>query len=262
MLAPARAMTRCASARRRAIREERRQLGRDAGGGIGGAHAVQVLGAALLRDHAGAAQRLRQARRRPAPVGEDARAEQPPVTSRRSAPSVPRIAARRRARPAPGAPGCRSPSPAPAGTRPVSAIGQRQRSAPRRQQPVGAAEHGVLLVQHGTGRRPSRSRRQHRRHGGIAAEADHRGGPSRGSSRAPPACRPPAPARRAPRCSTPRPARPAPRSTKRSALAKAGAVEGRRARIGHQRDPLAARAAARPPAPRPGRGARPCRRRR
>ena len=45
------------------------------------------------------------------------------------------------------------------------------RDAPR-QQPVGAAEHGVLLVDHG--REAELRRRQHRRHRGIAAEPDHR----------------------------------------------------------------------------------------
>ena len=44
----------------------------------------------------------------------------------------------------------------------------------RRQQPVGAAHDGVLLVDHG--RDAAQRRRQQRRHGRIAAEADHHGG--------------------------------------------------------------------------------------
>ena len=121
--------------------------------------------------------------------------------------------------------------------------GQQVRAA--RQQPVGAAEHGVLLVQHH--RRPAGSRqqprRQHRRHGGVAAEAHHRRRVAvRASRRARlPACRPPAPARPGRPAQRPRPARPAPGSTMRSAFAKPPAVEGAGARVGHQRHALAAR---------------------
>ena len=44
----------------------------------------------------------------------------------------------------------------------------------RRQQPVGAPDHGIGVVDQR--RHAAPCRRQHRRHGRIAAEADHRGG--------------------------------------------------------------------------------------
>ena len=41
------------------------------------------------------------------------------------------------------------------------------------QEAIGAAEHGVLLVQDHRRPLPHQARREHRRHAWIAAEADH-----------------------------------------------------------------------------------------
>ena len=57
--------------------------------------------------------------------------------------------------------------------------GGGDRRAPGGQQAVGAAEHGVLLVQQG--RRCRRAGRLDRRHRGIAAEADDEGAAAAGS---------------------------------------------------------------------------------
>ena len=62
------------------------------------------------------------------------------------------------------------------GTRSVAAKLSASRSAWRAEKPVGAAEHGVLLVQDHRRTLPHQTRGQHRRDAGIAAEADHRRG--------------------------------------------------------------------------------------
>ena len=128
----------------------------------------------------------------------------------------------------------------------------------RREQPIGAAEQRVLLVDHGG--TPQPRRRQHRRHRGIAAEADRpRPAPSGAASRR--ACEraehhlgdAASPCRSSPPPS--RPARMRCSATPGSSSAKASAAP-----IGHQRDRCARAPAARGQALRPGTYVRRCRR--
>ena len=52
---------------------------------------------------------------------------------------------------------------------------QRQHIGMPRQEPVGAPQHRILLVQDHRWAMPHQSRRQHRRHAGISTEPHHRG---------------------------------------------------------------------------------------
>ena len=152
-----------------------RELGVDAEPRVGGADPLEVLGPACWRPAARAQLGRQRARRRRHDIGEDPRAlaaaqhqDPEPVRRRRSGgtASGARIAGRT------GLPVCTLRSPGRAGTSAVACEAGGDGRARRGQQPVGAAEHGVLLVDRG--RNAELVRRQHRRDRGIAAEADHR----------------------------------------------------------------------------------------
>ena len=133
------------------VGEERRQLGGDAERGVGGAHPVEVLGAALLRDPQPGAQRRRQQGDRGGQrVAEHARAEAAAgdqqadraVRRRRRVGRAgqggdrraDRVAGHDRGGAGAAAGACRG-------------MPSASRSAKRASSAVGAAEHGVLLVQ-------------------------------------------------------------------------------------------------------------------
>ena len=167
------------------IGEEGGQFGRDAGLGIGGAHPLQVLGAALLHHGQPGAQRHRQpGEGRGHHVAEHPRAEraaqhqQADMALRRGV----ALAGERRDGLAHrvagdgGGGGGRHPG--------GGGVAQRQHVGVAAQHPVGAAEHGVLLVQHHAGAAPQRARAQHRRHRGVAAETHQHRGPQPGQDAA------------------------------------------------------------------------------
>ena len=113
---------------------------------------------------------------------------------------------------------------------------QRQHVGVARQEPVGAAEHGVLLVQDHRRAMPHQARRQ-----APARRTDSRRSPPpprhacAPGSAAPAPRHPPAPSPPCRRAATPRPAMPAPLMTNCSRPGEHRALQAARPRIGHQR---------------------------
>ena len=156
----------------RQVGEERRELRLDAGRSVGLAHAVDILRPALLHDAHLAAHALRQRRdRRRHRIGQEAGA-----LAAADDEQAERIVGGARRIGGPGRLARRRPDRV-AGLHHLALVTAADAghaggdgADARGEEAVGAAEHGVLLVD--DGRHPGPGRRQHRRHGRVAAEAD------------------------------------------------------------------------------------------